>query len=218
MDQSPTTEQRIISRVLIAVLSLVIVIFLTMLISVIQTVRHRTALVENLGRFDGTSVQASYDPYDYQQRLEMRRHELGGLIYHGGERFSGYSFGVGGNGPVWANWFTIISDYAPFAEIQIVSIHDERFFDADLSLLLKIPSLRELDLSMTQVTDEGVVLIIANANLAKLDLSHTQISDRSLLTLDNLPNLCELDIVKTKVTKRALEEYRKRHPDCLVLD
>ena len=106
----------------------------------------------------------------------------------------------------------------PFAEIQDVRIGDERFCDADLSMLLEIPSLRVLDLSRTAISDDGIALLLQKSKLAGLDFSRTQISDRSLLTFDKLPELRELDIASTNVTKGALEEFRRRNPRCLVFD
>lgn len=213
MDTSPTPERRIISRVLFASLGVVVVILLVTLLGVVRMVHQRTRFVETLQQFDSSSISASYIPYEYQPW-----EKIGGQLEGSGLRFSGSTFGGGGTGPIWARAFDKFTDYRPFAEIESVSIRDEQFSDANVPLVLGIYSLRVLDLSMTRITDQGIAQLSKISRLTKLNLSHTEISDRSLLMLDELHELRELAIVNTKVSKQAADEFRKRHPDCLVHD
>ncbi len=162
-------------------------------------------------RFEDASASASYEPYHYSPPLQ-----IGGLYERGGLRM--HRFSLSGEQPFWADLVANIFDDHPFAQIYEVTILDQRFCDADMPLLDEFAGLRVLCLSLTRVTDDGVWLLTKNNKLTKLELSRTQISDRSLLMLDKLPELRELDIGGTNITKSALEEFRKRHPDCLVFD
>ncbi len=221
MDHSPDTERRIVSRVLFAALALIVVISFAMLLGVIRMAHRRAAIVEAANHLRSCYVVASYQPFVYSpppsgdvSRTGFTRQIVKG--FHTGPPRRVYN--VRGERPFWAGWVAAIFDNHPFAEIHDVMINDERFGDADVSILLQIPSLCTLDLSMTRITDEGVAFLAKNSKLAKLDFSSTQISNRSLETLDKLPELRELDVYDTNVTKEALEEFRKRHPDCLVFD
>jgi Leucine Rich Repeat (LRR) protein len=213
MDHSPTTERRLISRILLATVAVVVVLLLSALVGVIRMARHRAALVESItSRFDGSSVIATYEPYEYSPPPHLGL----GLYWRGGQRV--HSFSVSGDSPFWADWVAKIFDDEPFAEVYRVVNQDERFSDADLDVLFDFPGLHELDLSSTGITDRGVSTLCEKCKLAKLDLSQTQITDHSLQALDKLPELRELDISDTRTTKEAVESFQKRHPRCLVFD
>ena len=211
MESSPTTERRVVARIFIATIVMFVVALLAFLIGLFRLVHHRTALVETLSRYEDSSLIASYEPYQYSAPSQI----MGGLIIdRSGIRLVGFS--VQSRRPFWADWVAKIFDDDPFAEIQDVKINGEQFRDADVYVLLELPDLRVLDLSVTGITDDGIALLAENSKLAKLDFSRTRISNRSLLILDNLPELRELDIANTNITKDAVQEFQKRHPDCLV--
>jgi Leucine Rich Repeat (LRR) protein len=215
------TERRIVWRVLFAAIAVTVVVFLAMLIGVVRMARHRTALVEALSRYETSSVVARYEPFHFSPPPSMDLQGEDGrpllrLYWRGGQRVLGFS--VGSERPFWADWIANIFDNDPFAEIQDVMIRDERFCDAEVSVLLEFPGIRVLELSETGITDGGVALLAKNSRLVKLDLSQTQITDHSLQALDKLPELRELDISNTRTTKEAAESFQKRHPRCLVFD
>ena len=72
---------------------------------------------------------------------------------------------------------------------------------ANLSVLTKVSS---VDLSGTNVTDEGLAHLKPLIRLSELNLAHTQITDSGLAHLGGLTNLSVLDASNTKITDAGL--------------
>ena len=204
MDSRPTTDRRVIWRIIVVMVAAFVVLAVAVLVGLVRHVQHQRAVIERLSAFSLCSVFASYEPY---------RRDRGGDAPWG--------YWIHGQRPFWADWLGRIVDGDPFAEIQEVWMAvqpGQEFLDSDMSVFQELPGLRRLVLTSTGITDDGAALLAKNTKLVDLYLKGTAISDRTLLILDKLPELRELDVTQTKVTKKAVDEFRKRHPDCLVFD
>ena len=65
--------------------------------------------------------------------------------------------------------------------------------DAQLALLKNLDTLRELDLSGTQVTDAGLIRLAKLTNLQRLSLDYTDVTDLGLRELEDLVDLRQLE-------------------------
>ena len=87
-----------------------------------------------------------------------------------------------------------------------------------VAALSKPEALRMLDLSGTQVTDEGLKKVEGLKGLETLDISNTDITDKGLKHLEKLPNLRDLRIGDTKVTNEGLADLVASLPRLDVLN
>jgi len=76
--------------------------------------------------------------------------------------------------------------------------------DAGLMHLKGFTSLRTLWLNNTKITDVGLVHLKGLTNLQRLSLSHTNVTDAGLVHLKGLTSLQELDLWRIKVTGDGL--------------
>jgi internalin A len=76
--------------------------------------------------------------------------------------------------------------------------------------------LRELDLSWTPITDEGVRTLAKHPALRRLVLEDCPISDESLTSVSGMPRIERLMVDGTKVTKAGLDALRKTRPGLVV--
>jgi hypothetical protein len=70
--------------------------------------------------------------------------------------------------------------------------------------LAAMAALRDLDLSGSGVTDEGLATLSASRSILRLSLWGTAITDAGLAALSRFPALCEVDLGSTAVTDGAL--------------
>ena len=70
--------------------------------------------------------------------------------------------------------------------------------------------LRELHVSETKVTDDGLKALMSLNALRELSLLRTGITDQGLLMLSNLPSLRRVHTYGTKVTKEGQKEFKRR--------
>ncbi len=68
----------------------------------------------------------------------------------------------------------------------------------------------------TGITDEDLSLFRDFPYVQVLDLSHTDVSDDGLIHLAGLRLLEELSVVDTKISGPALARFRREHPDVKV--
>lgn len=85
------------------------------------------------------------------------------------------------------------------------------FSDEGIAHLSVLKNLRELDLSDSQVTDEGL-LSLHGEDMECLELSHTEISDHSVGILTQWKNLKLLQIFDTHVTREGVSALKKALP------
>ena len=80
--------------------------------------------------------------------------------------------------------------------------------DADLKNLPNPPFPFTLELSFTQVTDEGLMGLKGLRNLTTLSLGSTRVTDEGLKELKDLRNLTSLNLAFTEVTDAGLKELK----------
>src|SRR3546814_95375 len=89
--------------------------------------------------------------------------------------------------------------------LQVSCINDTAFGDAQTSLLLPLKEqIVWLDLTRTELSDQGIENIAALRNLTRLHLAHTAIGDDGLSKLAACPNLGFLNLFDTRVTDQGL--------------
>ncbi len=111
------------------------------------------------------------------------------------------------------------------ADIRVVSrMNDLRWLllvgtkvrDHELSALLSLSKLERLDLSATNVTDEGVVYIANVDTLKDLTLGGDLITDESIPHLLKLHRLERLDLRGTGVSEEGAERLENGLPNCSI--
>lgn len=110
------------------------------------------------------------------------------------------------------------SDLESFSKLRL-----ETFFCSDnpledLHALSEMKTLKSLDLAGTRVNSKGLQVISKLPNLAGVGLARTSITDADLLNLYGMNQLRALDLRKCKnVTKQAVEQLKRKLPECKVL-
>ena len=104
-------------------------------------------------------------------------------------------------------------DNVRFGEsITEVSLNSQRDLkDADLQALSDLPSLQELRLDHTNITDRATVYLESCPRLRLLALRQVQITDASLPHIAKLTQLRELDLWGTRVTSDGLQALTGLH-------
>jgi hypothetical protein len=93
-----------------------------------------------------------------------------------------------------------------------IDLKDSGIDDDDLLPLAELPTVQSLDLSGTDVTDEGLQHIVAGPkDLPTLQLDGTSITDAAIEVLKGLPNLTNLSLTGTAITDKGLAML----PECL---
>lgn len=81
--------------------------------------------------------------------------------------------------------------------------------DPALVYLKQLPRLRMLDLSCTQITDEGLKYVKSCDGLEVLELNFTHITEKGLIQLKDLPKLQTLSLVFTSISGEGLENLKE---------
>jgi hypothetical protein len=118
-------------------------------------------------------------------------------------RFGGW-VGRSHVGPEWLRELTGEERIDRFAEVHEVHLTDSEFGDADVPVLLSLPTLKAVHLDGTKITDAGLSELATLSRLEELTLKHTGITDRGLGSLQRLPKLRVLDVNCTGVTNDGL--------------
>lgn len=174
---------------------------------------HRQqVLVTALLRYEA-SVEARYTPYRYEPPPSVSAGTFRIVL---GRGQSVHGFSVVDEPPKHLAWITPVVAEHCFARVAEVSIHDARFSDADVELLLGFPDLRVIDVSDTAITDAGLVKLATLDRLVMLDVYRTKVSDESLRHLVNCRDLRELDIGETDASPEVIAELTEALPDCWI--
>jgi hypothetical protein len=97
------------------------------------------------------------------------------------------------------------NDFAQLASrLRTIRLQDSRADDAFLTFLAgpppRVPSLLELSLAGTRITDKGLQALSAFTLLRKLNVARTAVSARGIgALLEQLPELQEVDMARTRV-------------------
>lgn len=124
-----------------------------------------------------------------------------------------------------------LDDGLPGEPVTVVWLMDTKASDDDLDGVARLTNLRELYLSRTQITDEGLRRLSSLAALQKLDvvdtaglarlkafpqleelyLTGTQVTDAGISHLAPLRELRNLDVFDTPITDRSLRTIASLH-------
>ena len=88
--------------------------------------------------------------------------------------------------------------------------------DATLQRVAKRPSVTELYLRGTRITDDGLKNLSGLTNLEKLDLAETDITDAGLRHLMGLSSLKNLDLTGTRVTAEGVAMLKRAIPNVTI--
>jgi Leucine-rich repeat (LRR) protein len=87
-----------------------------------------------------------------------------------------------------------------------VNLHASWVTDSDITELAKLPALAKLDLSMTRITDRGLLELKAASNLTEINLYYAElVSDQGIAVVKSLPRLKRLNLRGTKITDSTLQ-------------
>lgn len=103
---------------------------------------------------------------------------------------------------------------APLAEgcLRDLTLRGTNLTDVGLVELGRFERLEVLDLSNTQITDDGLRHLKPLAHLRDLHLMLTETTDAGLLPLGQLPSLESLDVTLTAVSGGGANQFRQAHP------
>lgn len=94
-----------------------------------------------------------------------------------------------------------------------LNLYDTSFLGRGLD---NIPAIEHLDLTDTEIDDDGVARLSACRRLRCLSLIGTNVSDASSPVLKRLLQLQELNLTNTRVSARAVRDLRTALPNCQV--
>lgn len=97
---------------------------------------------------------------------------------------------------------------AAFKKIEQLSLSSATIEDQDLSLLKDLGNLKSLDLSLTEIGDDGLAHLEGLILLEELDLHRTGVSDRGLSALRRMKSLRTLNLSETKCSDDGLANLR----------
>jgi Leucine-rich repeat (LRR) protein len=101
---------------------------------------------------------------------------------------------------------------AGFSHLEVLDLSQTQVVEEGLSDLCRLPSLRVLRLSLNKVTPDGVRLLTACTGLTELDLNHTKLKGRELMPLAKLPNLQRLGVSGLPLDGDDTRALRKAMP------
>ncbi|BCU79741.1 c-type cytochrome domain-containing protein [Luteolibacter sp. LG18] len=89
--------------------------------------------------------------------------------------------------------------------------------DKSVALLSGAENLRMVRLSETGVTDASIDALVKLPKLESVNLYGTAVTDGGVQKLASLPNLKHLYLWQTKVTPQAIDELKKKLPNCEIV-
>jgi hypothetical protein len=105
--------------------------------------------------------------------------------------------------------YDVQAAFTVFREPQRVHLCYTEFGDNEVPLLLDAPTLQQLDLKGTRLTDQGVISLARLPHLRGIYLNHTAVGDAGIGALSHCPKLSLLGLRETRVTDRALQGLQR---------
>lgn len=90
------------------------------------------------------------------------------------------------------------------------------FDDSDTDVLEYMPSLRNLDLSHSRISETTLHQLMHLRQLEFLSLNGLSLSDADMKIVSQLRQLTSLSLVDAKVSAESLEQFRMLNPNCLI--
>ncbi|XP_073706297.1 C-Maf-inducing protein [Garra rufa] len=106
-----------------------------------------------------------------------------------------------------------------FGNLENLSLAFTNVTSACAEQLIKLPSLKQLNLWSTQFGDAGLRLLSEHlACLQVLNLCETPVTDAGLLSLSSMKSLCSLNMNSTKLTADTYEDLKAKLPNLKEVD
>ncbi|XP_034031597.1 C-Maf-inducing protein [Thalassophryne amazonica] len=106
-----------------------------------------------------------------------------------------------------------------FGNLENLSLAFTNVTSACAEQLIKLPSLKQLNLWSTQFGDAGLRLLSEHlACLQVLNLCETPVTDAGLLALSSMKSLCSLNMNSTKLTADTYEDLKAKLPNLKNVD
>ncbi|KAM3608653.1 uncharacterized protein V6R79_002344 [Siganus canaliculatus] len=106
-----------------------------------------------------------------------------------------------------------------FGNLENLSLAFTNVTSACAEQLIKLPSLKQLNLWSTQFGDAGLRLLSEHlACLQVLNLCETPVTDAGLLALSSMKSLCSLNMNSTKLTADTYEDLKAKLPNLKDVD
>ncbi|XP_055790326.1 C-Maf-inducing protein-like [Salvelinus fontinalis] len=106
-----------------------------------------------------------------------------------------------------------------FGNLENLSLAFTNVTSACAEQLIKLPSLKQLNLWSTQFGDAGLRLLSEHlACLQVLNLCETPVTDAGLLSLSSMKSLCSLNMNSTKLTADTYEDLKAKLPNLTEVD
>ncbi|XP_062860348.1 C-Maf-inducing protein isoform X2 [Trichomycterus rosablanca] len=106
-----------------------------------------------------------------------------------------------------------------FGNLENLSLAFTNVTSACAEQLIKLPSLKQLNLWSTQFGDSGLRLLSEHlACLQVLNLCETPVTDAGLLALSSMKSLCSLNMNSTKLTADTYEDLKAKLPNLKEVD
>jgi len=102
--------------------------------------------------------------------------------------------------------------------LEVVFLERTPLTDDGLVYLAELPKLLLLYLDETQVTDNGLRHLARSKALQTLDLRQTAVSDEGIEYLAEIASLRIINLRGTKVTSEGRAEWRRKLPNCMILN
>ncbi|XP_048829096.1 LOW QUALITY PROTEIN: C-Maf-inducing protein [Brienomyrus brachyistius] len=106
-----------------------------------------------------------------------------------------------------------------FGNLENLSLAFTNVTSACAEQLIKLPSLKQLNLWSTQFGDAGLRLLSEHlASLQVLNLCETPVTDTGLLALSSMKSLCSLNMNSTKLSADTYEDLKAKLPNLKEVD
>ncbi|XP_021925501.1 C-Maf-inducing protein-like isoform X2 [Zootermopsis nevadensis] len=100
-----------------------------------------------------------------------------------------------------------------FGNLEVLSLAFTHVTSACAEQLIKLPSLKYLNLWATQFSDTGLLMISEHLhNLQVLNLCETPVSDKGITALSSMTNLRKLNLNSTKLSAQTFEVLKQKLP------
>jgi 4-amino-4-deoxy-L-arabinose transferase-like glycosyltransferase len=133
-----------------------------------------------------------------------------GYQYRAGEQADRQFRQLGGAVSRWWGW-----DWR-WGQAKVGHLRGASVVVDDLNRIATISTLGSLDLSRTNITDEGLRHLAGMKNLSCLDVSNTAITNRGLRHLESMGHLHFLQAHETRVTEDGVARLKRSVPDLAV--
>jgi hypothetical protein len=160
-----------------------------------------------------TMVSAIFGMLGYQIDQGRRSREAVAAIQKlGGTLWFDYqqaNTGFDANAPApTLSWYENLFGPDPAARAVVVHMSGDKFTDAVVGELHRMPQLREVDLQFTAASDSGLMSLQRLTKLQRLNLAGTKLTDAGMVCLQRLTQLRDLDLFSAEIGDAGLRHLQ----------